>query len=52
MGFSEFGVIQGLSVSHEWVKVRLRATLVVDLGRDEGTHGKRTGETHQCRGTH
>ena len=54
MGFSEFGVIQELSVSQDWVlvKVRLRATLGVDLGRNEGTHGKRTGETHQCRGTH
>ena len=32
MGFSEFGVIQELSVSQDWVlvKVRLRAT----LGRD------------------
>ena len=29
-----------------------QVTLGVDLGRDEGTHGKRTGETHQCRGTH
>ena len=34
------------------VKVRLRATLGIDLGRDEETHGKRTGETHQCRETH
>ena len=54
MGSSEFGVIQGLSVSQDWVlvKVRLRATLGVGLERDEGTHGKRKGETHQCRGTH
>ena len=36
IGFSEFGVIQGLSVSQDWVlvKVRLRATLGVTL---EGT---------------
>ena len=54
MGFSEFRVIQGLSVSQDCVlvNVRLRATLGVDLGSDEGKHGKRTGETHQCRGTH
>ena len=54
MGFSEFEVIQWLSVSQDWVlvKVRLRATLGVDLGGNEGTHGERTGETHQCRVTH
>ena len=50
MGSSEIGVIQGLSVSQDWVLVKV--TLGVDLGRDEGTHGKRTGERHQCRGTH